>query len=530
VKTRLDTKHLPLRFYLIIAFIEGAAVMVCELLSARMIAPYYGTTLFVWSTVIGVTLAALAIGYFLGGYYADRYAKDSLLFSVLGIGSGLIALMPLSARFILEATSSMGVRSGSLVSAVVFLLPPLVCLGMTSPIIIRLASRDVQHTGRTAGNVYAVSTISGILITFLLGFYIIPMWGITRPAYYSALLLGVFPLTYFFRQKQYSPAFAMVAVFVAVAFMLFSAKDQTLSNLQVLYKSEGLLGQVVVADYQPTDKPDLPARRVLLVNRHSQTAINKQTGHSIWPYVHATAVVASIKPPGSKAVVLGLGAGSVTDEFLRLGFDVDACELDERIVNVGKEFFRLDPRCSVEVDDARHYIRTRTGKYDIVMFDLFNGEQPPSHLLTIENLAEVRNILKPDGIVLINFTGFLTGEPGKSARSVLRTLRHAGFHTKLIATPGKEEDRNLIFAASLVPMDYSQLSPERQNACCREEMKVPIPPPFIDEKMIDLQDALIFTDDRPSMELAHLEAGEIWRKGTTESLKKILHNANLFGD
>lgn len=522
-----NTVSTTLRFYLLIAFIEGAAVMVCELLSARMIAPYYGTTLFVWSTVIGVTLAALAIGYFLGGYYADRYAQDSLLFYVLGVGSVLIALMPLSARFILEATSNMGVRSGSLVSALVFLLPPLVCLGMTSPIIIRLASRDVQHTGRTAGNVYAVSTISGILVTFLLGFYLIPMWGITKPAYYSAMLLGIFPVGFFVRQKQYSPAFAMVALFVAVALMLFSAKDQALSNLHVLYKSEGLLGQVVVADYQPADKPGLPARRILLVNRHSQTAINKETGHSVWPYVHATAVAASIKPQGSKAVVLGLGAGSVTDEFLRLGFDVDACEFDERIVNVAKEYFRLDARCTVEVDDARHYIRTRRKQYDIVMFDLFNGEQPPSHLLTLENLDEVKQILKPDGIVLINFTGFLTGEPGRSARSVLRTLQHAGFHTKLIATPGKEEDRNLVFAASLVPVDYSQLKVERQNACCTQEAKVPIPPPFLDEKMIDVQDAEIFTDDRPTMEIAHLAAGEIWRRGTMETFAKLFSNVQF---
>jgi MFS family permease len=134
-----DTQRRSLSFYLVLSFIEGGAAMAAELLGARMIAPFYGTTLFVWSSVIGVTLAALALGYFLGGYLADRYTRNMLLFSVLAVGSVLLALMPNLAKFSLEATSGMGIRTGSLVSALVFLLPPLVCLGMSSPVIIRLA-------------------------------------------------------------------------------------------------------------------------------------------------------------------------------------------------------------------------------------------------------------------------------------------------------------------------------------------------------------------------------------------------------
>ena len=171
MKAGTNIKQYPFSFYLTISFIEGGAVLACELLSARMVAPFYGTTLFVWSAIIGVTLAALAIGYFLGGYLVDRNARNDLLFTVLSIGSVFIALMPISAEFALEFTSGLGIRTGALVSAMIFLLPPLACLGTTSPIIIRLANRDLQHTGRTAGTVYAVSTISGILATFLIGFY-----------------------------------------------------------------------------------------------------------------------------------------------------------------------------------------------------------------------------------------------------------------------------------------------------------------------------------------------------------------------
>jgi spermidine synthase len=531
VKNDPNTALYSLRFYLLISFIEGAAVMVCELLSARMIAPFYGTTLFVWSAVIGVTLAALAIGYYLGGYLGDRFVRNSLLFSILGIGSILMALMPVLAKFAFNVTFEMGVRGGSLVSALIFLLPPLVCLGTTSPIIIRLAARDVQHTGRTAGTVYAVSTISGILATFLLGFYIIPEWGITKPAYFGSLLLGIFPIAFFLNQKSYSYAAALIAAFLLIAFMLFGAKqDRTVSEWKMLYNSEGLLGQVMVMDRMKVDKDSTKHQRVLFVNKHPQTSVNVQNGYSLWPYAHAVAVAASIKPPGSKTLILGLGAGSVADEFFRLGFDVDACELDERIVGVARDFFRLDSKCNVFVDDARHYVRTNRKVYDVIVMDMFSGEQPPAHLLTAENFSELRQILKSDGLVIINFTGFITGELGLAARSIVRTLIHSGFYVKLIATPGKEDERNLVFVASPSPLDYAQLSRERQNICCTEIMKVPIPLPFREGTTVGLSDALVFTDDKPNLDVVHLKASETWRKNNIAEFSKVFHGSAFYWD
>lgn len=185
------------QLYFIIAFIEGASVMAIEILSAKMIAPFYGTSLYVWSSVIGVTLGGLASGYFLGGFLVDKYTKPSLLFTILIIGSALIGLMNKIGNGIMDATvMSMDVRSGSLVSCLVFLLPPLVCMGMVSPTIIRLAAKDVEHTGRTAGTVYAVSTLGGILMTFLMGFYLIHQWGIRNSTYATALVLGAATIFY----------------------------------------------------------------------------------------------------------------------------------------------------------------------------------------------------------------------------------------------------------------------------------------------------------------------------------------------
>lgn len=497
-----------LKMYLLIAFVEGSAVMVCELLGAKMIAPYYGSSLLVWSSVIGITLAALASGYFSGGFLADRFSENTLLFTVLAIGSGFIAIMPLSAQMIMEATLGLGVRAGSVVSTLVFLFPPLLCMGMVSPIIIRLAARDVQHTGRTAGTVYAVSTVGGILATFVAGFYAIPNWGITIPALVTASALGVFPILFFLVSKRLFAGGGLVAL-IAVMFIGAQGKNR---DPRVLYQSEGLLGQVIVSDFDRQTGNDSLHYRVLFVNRLQQTNYDRTTGYSLSPYVHATSTIASIKPPGSKALVLGLGGGAVADEFLRLGFEVEGCELDERIANAAKTYFHPNQDYPVYVDDARHLIKTTQKRYDIVMFDVFAGEAQPPHVLTLESFIEVKRIMPPDGLVIINSNGIIAGERGLGTRSIIKTLREARYDLRLLTTPGQPEVRNIVYAASPSPLDFSGLDTARQNACCRTRVVVPIPLPFTPHEFMPMADAYVLRDDRPILELLNQPVNELWRQ------------------
>jgi len=522
----LSMKKQPASFksYLLIAFVEGSAVMACELLGAKMIAPFYGSSLLVWSSVIGVTLAALASGYFAGGYFADRFTGNTLLFTVLAVGSSFIALMPLSAKMIMEATLSLGVRTGSLVSTLVFLFPPLVCMGMVSPIIIRLASQDVQHTGRTAGSVYAVSTVGGILATFLAGFYAIPTWGLTLPALVAASALGVFPILYFFSSKRFPVAAGLIVLIAG----LFLGLRMEKADPRVLYQSEGLLGQVIVSQFERALDDTVHPLMVLFVNRHPQTTSDPQTGYSSLPYVHGVSTIASIKPSGSKALILGLGGASVADEFLRLGFEVEGCELDERISHVAKTYFFPHHNYPVYVDDARHLIRTTQKRYDVVMLDVFSGEQQPPHVLTLETFQEIKQMIPADGLLIMNLTGFLTGRLGLGARSIIKTLREAGYDLRVLATPGSEENRNLLLVASPSSIDFSGLSVERQNECCREIGGVPIPLPFTDLNRISMTDAIVLQDSRPIIELMSLPVNENWRKQGMKLYAKLFRGSVFF--
>ncbi len=154
-------------FY-IISFLEGSAVMACELTGAKLIAPYYGNSLYVWSSVLGTTLGGLAAGYYLGGRISEKLHVRKYLFFILLIASLLMLFTPSLSSFIMSATLNLSIQMGSLISCMVFIFPTLLCFGMVSPIIIRIVSTDVGEVGNKTGTIYAISTIGGLIMTFFI--------------------------------------------------------------------------------------------------------------------------------------------------------------------------------------------------------------------------------------------------------------------------------------------------------------------------------------------------------------------------
>ena len=181
-KTTRKQPSLPRSYLLCLATLEGAAVMACELIGAKEVAPYFGSSLYVWAAVLGVTLAALMTGYYTGGWLSHRYTSRYLVSGILTAAGTLLAIMPFTGPWIMESTLGMSVRSGTTLSLMVFMFPPLVLMGMSSPIIIGLLNERVETSGKSAGSVYAISTLGGIFATFATGFYLLPELGIRIPA------------------------------------------------------------------------------------------------------------------------------------------------------------------------------------------------------------------------------------------------------------------------------------------------------------------------------------------------------------
>ena len=172
------------QLYLVVS-VSGACVLAIEILGTRILGPFYGVSIFLWSALISVTLAALSLGYAIGGRWADRGPQASrLAFMLAGAGVWML-LVPWLARPLLSITEPLGLRAAVLASATLLFFPPLTLLGMVSPYAIRLSAERLEEVGRTAGNLYAVSTLASVFAALATGFWLIPNIGVTK------LTLGV---------------------------------------------------------------------------------------------------------------------------------------------------------------------------------------------------------------------------------------------------------------------------------------------------------------------------------------------------
>jgi predicted membrane-bound spermidine synthase len=483
------------KFYFLISFIEGGAVMATELLGAKMLAPYFGSSLYVWATVLAITLGGLAIGYFLGGILSYKSRNPMTLFYVLLAAAIFTILMPFTSKLVLWAIGLHSLIPSVIASSVCILFPPVLMMGMVSPLIIRVVTADVDQSGRAAGAIYAISTVGGIIATFAFGFYVIPVFGLTIPSILTGFVLGIIPALVVFRNKEKGKA---IGFFLLCIWAFYTANLKNSSSVNVVYSAEGLLGQLTVIDYPRPGKGAVNNGHVrwLFVNRISQTMYDSLAEESkgeekYFTYVYRMSHYVDSFPKNSKALLLGLGGGSVGKELIAKGFTVDACELDKRIAQVAHNYFFLSNKVNITVDDARHYIKTCQKKYDVMVLDMFKGEDIPNHVFTLESLEELKKMLAPGGIVFVNGLGYIDGRIGKSMRSIYKTFLAAGFRVEVLPTDPDPDQRNMLFYASL-----GNISPDKD---------------FIPQSKLDLEDAVVLTDEYPVLDILNAEAAKRWR-------------------
>jgi spermidine synthase len=478
--------------------------MACELIGAKMLAPYFGTSLYVWAAALGITLGGLMTGYYLGGIVSSRTANNlKALYLVLVAAAAFLFLMPFTSELIMDAALELSLQAGAMLSLFIFMFPPLVFMGMVSPLIINLLTREVKGAGNSAGNVYAISTLGGILATFLLGFYIIPEFGISRPAMIGGIALGVLPAVSLLRSNKNLTGVA-VLVLLAVLGLARPPHQDTSTAFKTIYYSEGIMGQIKIVEFfMPESGREV---RSLVVNNTLQTMADvSDPEYDYWAYTRLVPHFAAAYPAGSRVLLLGMGGGTLVRRLDALQFEMDVVEIDRRIKDVAVDYFGLNPEQEVIIDDARHVVRTAKTPYDIIIYDVFKGESAPEHVLTREGLEEAKKVLHSDGLILINFYGYLDGNLGLLTRSIAKTLQSSDFQFQLFATPGEPDHRNIVLAA----WPKAAGSPiEREVAASRQQPLSFQPVPIPD---LDLSDALVLTDERPQLKL-FAGAAMQWRR------------------
>jgi predicted membrane-bound spermidine synthase len=463
---------------LALSFIEGSAVMAAELCGARLLAPIFGSSLFVWASVMGITLSALGGGYFFGAFLSGRnqYPERSL-FRVLSVAALFLVLMPVLSYYLIPRISYLPFIPAAILGTITLLFAPVVLLGASSPLFIAAQTAAGRDAGKISGTVYAVSTAGGILSTFVCGFYFIPLLGInvTMLFFGVVLFLASFILLGRFSAGQIFFLLAIGYLNLQMMFVPDNAK----------WSSDSILGRLQVKDI-PAGTDTV---RILTINDIIQTEMSFRTGRSVSEYVKLLDTLCPPVKRPEKALVLGLGGGLSANMLAHKGYEVTGVEFDERIISAAKEYFFLDPHINTVNDDARYFLNQMNGKYSVVIADLYKAEETPAHVFTLESLLTLRKNLQDSGLLLIGWHGFASGVKGEGTAVLYNTLKKAGYVVEICSFSDDELSRNLVFVASKTRL--------QKNAF------------FIKQQLPEL--SRVNTDATPCLEKFNAEANKAWR-------------------
>ncbi len=487
-------------FLLATVTISGGAVMILELLGTRIIAPFYGASLYVWSALISVTMIALALGYYLGGYLADRYPKFRLA-HVLMLAALAISVIPFWTGSVLHATNSLGMRCGAFVSALMLFGLPLTALAMVGPFVIKLATETLEDVGSTVGAVYAISTVGSVLATLLLGFVLLPMFGTRNIIFTLGLVLVLVAVGLVLRDKGgFSATTAMMPLVVMglLASVLsangYAKSDRSNNVVKVRHQAESIYGWVRVVDDLQNDT------RLLLSDASVLSAMSLSDGHTLLGYQTIIGSLPVLRPNASDALLIGLGGGHIATDLKAKGLATDTIEIDPVVAQESLNYFNFKPTGEFIVGDARYEVKQLKKQYDFIVHDCFTGGSEPTHLLTVEMLGDLRGLLKKDGILALNYVGFTRGEGVNAVASVYRTLKTVLPNVRVFVTE-KTEMTDFIMLASNQPIDLDAGSRDQRSQWLVDH-----------EYTLSEEGGVVVTDDYNPLESMQIRKAERYRE------------------
>jgi spermidine synthase len=459
-------------------FLSGAVLLGLELVASRVLAPFFGSSIFVWGALIGVVLAGLSVGYWIGGVLADRFPTPLLLLGVLTLGAGMILLIPVVDGWVLERVVEWdpGPRWNPLVATIALFGLPSIVLATATPIAVRLRGRSITSLGKTAGRLFAVSTAGSIVGTFATAFYLIPELGTNQ-------LLGVLATGLFVAaglvalgEGTLAPGLVVAALVAAsvwatvalepkqggrlsgVAAQNWSPRYRELGERQIAVPSEGfeLVYSKNTRYHGLTVVEDGESRHLRFESSFQSGMYLDDPFRTRYTYTDFLQLPLAYRPGTRRILFIGLGGGSVQKriwrDFPRL--DLQVVELDPVVRDVAYRYFRLphSERLGVTVEDGRRFLQRTDERWDAIVIDAYFSDSIPFHLTTLEFLQLARSRLTPGGVIASNLIGSIRGDASKLFRSMYKTYRAAfptvSVHPVRDAGYAEEEPTNLILVAS----------------------------------------------------------------------------------
>ena len=501
------------RFLHLTAATTGAVILVVEILGAKMLSPWFGTSHFVWTAQIAVTLISLALGYWLGGTLADRGPGLSRLYLCLLAAGAWLCLATVLLRPVSRLCLHLSLAAGSVTASLFLFLVPLTLMAVTGPFVIRALTRSASDSGRQSGRLFAISTLGSVLGVVLVGYVLIPRFPNSVTMFGAAATLFLLVAAYFLvrdrRHLTRTVLVALAALPLGYLGIRQEARGGTGDRVE-LHRRNSPYGLLQVLDAREGDA------RYFLNDWLTQNIYHPPSGRSLalFTYMLHDLAVAYRHPP-ERVLVIGLGIGIVPRQFAAEGVRVDVVEINPEVEAIAREFFDFDPAgVDIHPGDGRRFLLTSKETYDAVILDAFVGDSVPVHLMTRECFRSVRERLAPDGLLVINCFGYFQPRSRDFLpQSLARTLRSV-FPSLRIHDSGRG---NLFFVAS--PKEDLEVPRFESFDHVHPRVRDPVVHAFRNRVEPDPGRGMVLRDDHNPVEFHDAAVREQLRRGMVHSMK-----------
>lgn len=411
-----------------VVLICGAVVMIFEITGSRVLAPFIGTSTYIWTSLIGVILGALSLGYWIGGRTADRMPRKSILGSAILMAAGLIALTTLVKDLVLTAIASFptGLEFKAVIAAIALFAPAGVALGFVTPYAVKLRMNSLGEAGRTVGRLYALSTIGSIIGTFAAGFVLLPFLGTNRTLYLITATLFLIPFLLIpFRIDQ-----KIITVFTILAFAIAANELTSYAMFRSIGFEDIDTEYSRVRVFRSTDPTTQQPIEAMTFDPHStQSAMFLDSNELVFEYTKFYHLISVLRPDFQRSLMIGGAGYSFPKAYLATypNAALDVVEIDPTLTDIARRRFRLqdNDRLRIFHEDGRVFLnRTDAGSYDVVMMDAFGSLfSVPYQLTTTEAVSQIHRVLDDSGVVVFNIGSAIRGDASLFLQAELATYR-----------------------------------------------------------------------------------------------------------
>lgn len=467
----LNSNRVKNKLLLASVFVTGAAVLIVEIVAIRIFAPHYGNTIYTTSSVIGTVLAALSLGYYMGGLLSDKYPNYSFFYGIISVSGLSIIFIRFLENTILPIFSPLfPITVGLLLSSVFIFFTPAFLLGTLSPFAIKLYhvkyvqdvalpkagqfnmmnKKDIgqDKVGSQSGEVFFWSTLGSIAGSLLSGFVFIPHFGVNFIVMATGIIISIWGLCGFLiSQPKNSKILIMIILFFLSEIFLLWFSTPPKPN-EVIYEKDGIYEKIKITDGQWKGRP----ARFLSQDKSQSAAMYLDSDELAYDYTKYYELYKLINPNATSAFLIGGGAYSIPKALLNDSpkMQVDVTEIEPELFGLARKYFNLqaNPRLANYTEDGRRFLNKNQKKYDIIVSDVYYSLfSIPIHFTTKEFFSLAKSRLSDNGVFIGNFAGDLDKKHPSLILSEIKTFKNIFPNSYFFAVDSitSKNPQNIIF-------------------------------------------------------------------------------------